>query len=249
MADRPYTLLSCGVSIDGYLDSATEKRLLLSNDADLDRVDAVRATCDAILVGAATVRNDNPRLLVRTQARRDERVARGLRPSPIKVTVTERAQLDPCANFFATGDTEKLVYCASATVAEARDRLGPVATVVDGGQPVDMQRMSEDLYARGVQRLMVEGGGMVHTQFLTADLADELPPGRRTVLRRRFPGPAVRQRRPVPLEPGPSRDARGGAPDRRRGAAAVCAFDTIPDGLTEEAQCHELCQPRRSAPS
>jgi len=174
VADRPYTLLSCGVSIDGYLDSATEKRLLLSNDADLDRVDAVRATCDAILVGAATVRNDNPRLLVRTQARRDERVARGLRPSPIKVTVTERAQLDPCANFFATGDTEKLVYCASATVAEARDRLGPVATVVDGGHPVDMQRMSEDLYARGVHRLMVEGGGMVHTQFLTADLADEL---------------------------------------------------------------------------
>ena len=149
MADRPYTLLSCGVSIDGYLDTATGKRLLLSNDADLDRVDAVRAACDAILVGAATVRNDNPRLLVRTQARRDERVARGLRPSPIKVTVTGRAQLDPCANFFAPGDTEKLVYCASTAVAEARDRLGRVATVVDGGQPVDMQRMSEDLYARG----------------------------------------------------------------------------------------------------
>ena len=174
MADRPYTLLRCGISIDGYLDSATEKRLLLSNDADLDRVDAVRAACDAILVGAATVRNDNPRLLVRTQSRQDERVARGLRPSPLKVTVTGRAQLDPCADFFATGDTETLVYCASATVAEARDRLGPVATVVDGGKSVDMQRLSEDLYARGVRRLMVEGGGMVHTQFLTADLADEL---------------------------------------------------------------------------
>jgi 5-amino-6-(5-phosphoribosylamino)uracil reductase len=59
-------------------------------------------------------------------------------------------------------------------LAEARDRLGLVATVVDGGQPVDLRRMSEDLYARGVRRLMVEGGGMVHTQFLTADLADEL---------------------------------------------------------------------------
>jgi 5-amino-6-(5-phosphoribosylamino)uracil reductase len=174
VADRPYTLLSCGISIDGYLAGATEKRLLLSNDADLDRVDAVRAACDAILVGAATVRNDNPRLLVRAKARRDDRVARGLRPSPIKVTVTARAQLDACANFFTTGDSEKLVYCASATVAQARDRLGPVATVVDGGQPVDLRRMSEDLYARGVQRLMVEGGAMVHTQFLTADLADEL---------------------------------------------------------------------------
>ena len=162
------------MSIDGYLASPTDKRLLLSNDADLDRVDAVRAACDAILVGASTVRNDNPRLLVRTQARRDERVARGLAPSPIKVTVTARAQLDVRANFFTIGDTEKLVYCASAAVAQARARFGPVATVVDGGQPVDMHRMSEDLHARGVERLMVEGGGMVHTQFLTADLADEL---------------------------------------------------------------------------
>jgi len=174
MAERPYTLLSCGVSIDGYLSGATEKRLLLSNDADLDRVDALRAASDAILVGAATVRNDNPRLLVRAQARQVERVARGLGPSPMKVTVTARAQLDPCAKFFTTGDTENLVYCASATVDQARDRLGQVATVIDGGQPVDMRRLSEDLYVRGVHRLMVEGGGTVHTQFLTADLADEL---------------------------------------------------------------------------
>jgi 5-amino-6-(5-phosphoribosylamino)uracil reductase len=174
MADRPYTLLSCSVSIDGYLDGATETRLLLSNDADLDRVDAVRATCDAILVGAATVRKDNPRLLVRAQLRRDKRIACGLQPSPIKVTVTGRGQLDTGAKFFTTGDAEKLVYCASAAVAETRERLGSVATVVDGGEPVDMRRLSEDLHARGVQRLMVEGGGMMHTQFLTSDLADEL---------------------------------------------------------------------------
>jgi riboflavin-specific deaminase-like protein len=162
------------MSIDGYLDTAGEKRLTLSNDADYDRVDDVRASCDAILVGAATVRNDNPRLLVRSPARRDARVARGLPPSPAKVTVTERARLDVCANFFTTGDTEKLVYCASATVAEARCRFGRVATVVDGGQPVTMRRVSEDLLARGVERLMVEGGGMIHTEFLTDDLADEL---------------------------------------------------------------------------
>jgi len=174
VADRPYTLLSCGMSIDGYLDNASAQRLILSNDADLDRVDAVRAGCDAILVGAATVRNDNPRLLVRSQARVDEREARGLTPTPIKVTVTERAELDPCADFFATGDTTKLVYCASETVSAARDLLGPVATVIEGGHPVQMRRVSEDLHSRGVRRLMVEGGGTVHTQFLTADLADEL---------------------------------------------------------------------------
>ena len=174
MPDRPYTLLSCGMSIDGYLGRASPRRLELSNDADFDRVDAVRASCDAILVGAATVRNDNPRLLVRSKSRREERAAQGLPPSPIKVTVSERLDLDPGADFFTTGDTEKLVYCASPRVVDARSRLGEVATVVDGGQPVEMRRISEDLSERGVQRLMVEGGGKVHTQFLTDNLADEL---------------------------------------------------------------------------
>ena len=174
MPDRPYILLSCALSLDGYLGSASPRRLELSNDADFDRVDAVRASCDAILVGAATVRNDNPRLLVRSQNRREARTARGLPQSPIKVTVTERVELDPHADFFTTGDAEKLVYCVSPRVGDARTRLGEVATVVDGGQRVKMRRLSEDLGARGVHRLMVEGGGKVHTQFLTDNLADEL---------------------------------------------------------------------------
>lgn len=173
MRDRPYTLLSCSVSMDGYTAGAAS-RLLLSNDADFDRVDAVRASCDAILVGAATVRSDNPRLLVRSQGRRDERTSRGLPPSPMKVTVTRRAEFDPRADFFSSGDVEKLVYCPRSCVGVARARLGPVATVVDGGHTVEMRRLIDDLAGRGVERLMVEGGGTVHTQFLTADLVDEL---------------------------------------------------------------------------
>jgi 5-amino-6-(5-phosphoribosylamino)uracil reductase len=173
MRERPYTLLSCCVSIDGYIGSAAS-RLLLSNDADFDRVDAVRASCDAILVGAETVRIDNPRLLVRSEARREDRTARGLPESPIKVTVTRRAELDSGADFFNLGDAEKLVYCASPGVEEARNRLGGVATVVDGGDDVEMRALSTDLAARGVERLMVEGGGNVHTQFLTDDIVDEL---------------------------------------------------------------------------
>ena len=123
--------------------SATRaSRLLLSNDADFDRVDAVRASCDAILVGAETVRVDNPRLLVRSQTRRAERAARGLPASPIKVTVTRRAELDARADFFSVGDAEKLVYCASSRVDDARERLGPVATVVDAGDSVEMRTLT-----------------------------------------------------------------------------------------------------------
>jgi 5-amino-6-(5-phosphoribosylamino)uracil reductase len=173
MCERPYTLLSCCVSIDGYIGNAAS-RLLLSNDADFDRVDDLRASCDAILVGAETVRTDNPRLLVRSATRRDERVARGLPESPIKVTVTRRAELDAHADFFSLGDIEKIVYCSSRRMAAARQRLGPVATVVDAGDEVEMRTLSADLAQRGVDRLMVEGGGTVHTQFLTEDIVDEL---------------------------------------------------------------------------
>ncbi len=173
MPERPYTLLSCSVSLDGYLGDQTP-RLALSNEADFDRVDGVRASCDAIMVGAVTVRTDNPRLRVRSQARRDERTARGLPPSPAKVTVSDRVDLDARSNFFTAGAAEKLLYTSTPRVADARAKLGPVATVVDGGQRVRMRRLTEDLADRGVGRLMVEGGGTVHTQFLADDLVDEL---------------------------------------------------------------------------
>src|SRR4051812_1765236 len=161
MADRPYTLLSCGMSIDGYLDSTDAPRLQLSNAADFDRVDAERARCDAILVGAATVRKDDPRLLVRSAARRAERVARGLPASPAKVTLTRRGELAPTAAFFATGDSDKIVYCPARVADDVRARLGTVATVVGAGpgRDADMAGVLEDLSARGINRVMVEGGG------------------------------------------------------------------------------------------
>ncbi len=88
MPSRPYVLLSCAISADGYLDDAGPERLILSGPADLDRVDGVRAGCDAILVGAGTVRHDDPRLLIRDPRRRARRAARGLPEHPARVTLT-----------------------------------------------------------------------------------------------------------------------------------------------------------------
>jgi 5-amino-6-(5-phosphoribosylamino)uracil reductase len=172
--ERPYVLLSCAMSVDGYIDDATPRRLLLSNDEDFDRVDAVRATCDAILVGAETVRRDDPRLLVRSPERRRERVARGLPPSPAKVTLTATGDLDPSAAFFTAGDAPRIVYAASPAVAGLTGRLAFRAEVVDAGDPIALGRVLADLYGRGVRRLMVEGGTSVHTRFLREDLVDEL---------------------------------------------------------------------------
>ncbi len=156
------------------IDDTTSKRLLLSNDDDFDRVDEVRASADAILVGANTIRRDNPRLLVRSASRRDGRVACGLPESPIKVTLTSTGNLDPAASFFTAGQAGKIVYASSPAMGKTRERLADVATVVDAGDPPSLPGILADLAARGVRRLMVEGGGTIHTQFLTAGLADEI---------------------------------------------------------------------------
>jgi 5-amino-6-(5-phosphoribosylamino)uracil reductase len=206
MRERPYVLLSAAMSADGYIDDASTARLVLSDDTDLDRVDELRARSDAILVGAQTIRNDNPSLHVRSTARRRQRTERGLTPGPRKVTMTRSGDLDPRARFFATvphttvphttvphappGDPP-LVYAAPAVAADLSRRLSAAAVVVPAAVPaagggagggaeeppgtgdVDLTWILADLAARGVGRLMVEGGARVLSQFLSEGLADE----------------------------------------------------------------------------
>lgn len=171
---RPYVLVSVATSIDGYLDDMNQTRLLLSNTEDFDRVDAVRASADAILVGASTVRRDNPGLLVRSMERRQQRIRRGLTPHPVKVTLTGRGELDAAARFFSCGDSDKLVYTRDSVVGALRKTLGDTATVVAAGEPIDLGAVLDDLGDRRIKTLMVEGGGTVVTQLLGAGLVDEI---------------------------------------------------------------------------
>ncbi|MFF3466557.1 dihydrofolate reductase family protein [Streptomyces sp. NPDC001984] len=169
----PYVLLSAAVSLDGYLDDTGPERLLLSGPADFDRVDEVRASVDAILIGAGTIRADNPRLLVNSPERRAARVADGRPEYPLKVTVSGSGDLDPDAKFWHTGG-DKVVYTTDKGAQRAR-ALGLAADVVPLGPDLDWPALLKHLHdERGVRRLMVEGGGTVHTQLLQQGLADEL---------------------------------------------------------------------------
>ena len=173
MPPRPYVLLSCATSADGYLDDASPRRLILSGPADLDRVDEVRAGCDAVLVGAQTVRKDNPRLLIRDPRRSARRAARGLPAHPARVTLTATGDLDPQARFFAPGAL-RLVYCATPALGRARRRLEGAAVLIDAGDPLSLGFMLSDLAERSMARVLVEGGARLLGAFLADGLADEL---------------------------------------------------------------------------
>jgi 5-amino-6-(5-phosphoribosylamino)uracil reductase len=185
MTGRPYVVLSCAVSLDGCLDGTGEDRLVLSGEADLDRVDAERAASDAILVGAGTIRRDDPRLLVRSARRQAERSARGQPPQPAGATITASGDLDPAARFFhgggegegAAGPTaapRRIVYAAGPVVPALRDQVGTLAEVVDASDPAELTEILADLGRRGIRRLLVEGGARLGAQFLAGGLVDEL---------------------------------------------------------------------------
>ncbi|QIS07965.1 RibD family protein [Nocardia arthritidis] len=170
---RPYVLLSAAASLDGYIDDASADRLILSDAADLDRVDQLRAESDAILIGAQTMRRDNPRLLVNSAQRRAARVAAGKPEYPLKVTVTASGALGADLNFWRHGG-EKLVCTTDSGLAALGDRLAGLAEIVSLGPELDFATLLDELGRRGIRRLMVEGGTRVLTQFLAADLVDEL---------------------------------------------------------------------------
>lgn len=173
MAERPYVLLSVATSVDGYIDDTSPDRLLLSNAEDFDRVDQVRAESDAIMIGGNTLRSDNPRLLVNSEKRRADRVAAGKPAYPLKVTITSSGDLSRDLKFWHFGD-QKVVYTTDSTIAKLREELDGLADVVSTGPTVDFGAMLDDLGSRGIERLMVEGGGQIHTQFLSQNLADEV---------------------------------------------------------------------------
>ncbi|MFY8095310.1 MAG: RibD family protein [Niveispirillum sp.] len=159
--------LSVCMSLDGHIDTDGGKRLVLSGEEDCRDMHAVRADCDAILVGAGTVRRDQPRLTVRYPELVAQRRERGLADHPLKVVVTRGGDgLNADAGFFTQGGPV-IVLCAEPALPALRARLSSVAQVLDlgdGGVHSILSRLSD----LGIQRLMVEGGCQVLTQFLAA---------------------------------------------------------------------------------
>jgi 5-amino-6-(5-phosphoribosylamino)uracil reductase len=149
--------VSVAVSIDGFIDDRSGERLVLSSPEDLADMREEREKCDAILVGAGTIRRDNP----------------ALRSSnAMRVTMTESGDLDPSARFF-DGSVRTLVLASRARSSDLQTRLHDRATIVavDAFDPASIVTALE---SHGVHSLFVEGGTRVLTAFLSSGTFDRL---------------------------------------------------------------------------
>ncbi len=166
---------SAAISLDGYIDDASPRRLVLSCAEDWEQVRTLRAECDAVLVGAETIRKDNPALVLRSEELRERRIAQGKPADPVKVTISASGRLDPHARFFTEGAGRKIVIAGAEASSEHLAALRPVATVIVADTAhLTPETILHHLMQEGIRTLFLEGGTRVLTQFLTANAVDYL---------------------------------------------------------------------------
>ncbi|MBT3336989.1 MAG: 2,5-diamino-6-(ribosylamino)-4(3H)-pyrimidinone 5'-phosphate reductase [Anaerolineae bacterium] len=169
-------IINVAMTLDGKIDNVARRGAKISSDSDWDRVDRLRAESDAILVGGRTLLDEDPRLTVKSAALRDERVARGFEPDPVKVGIVSNATLTVKSRFLSAGTGKIIIFTTEQTSAKQLTFLREAGAVVCvlGKKRVDLNAALAFLEEWGIENLMVEGGGGMNAALLTAGLVDEI---------------------------------------------------------------------------
>ena len=170
---RPHVILKLAVSSDDKIAAAGYKPVAISGEAAKARVHLLRAQCDAILVGIGTVLADDPRLTCRLPGMEAR--------SPVRV-VLDRALRIPATSRLVHSARETPLWVMTSNVSEAPAamKLGAagaqvirVATTTAPPPGLDLPAVLHALAAKGITRLLVEGGARVASSLVTAGLVDE----------------------------------------------------------------------------
>jgi riboflavin biosynthesis pyrimidine reductase len=126
-------------------------------------------------VGAGTARTEGYKAPLPKPAHAAGRADRGQRPAPTLALVSRSLDLDPGSELFRQGAERVLVVTSAASDETARRRLQPVADVIVAGEElVDIGSALAEFAARGLTRVLCEGGPSLLAAVAAADRLDEL---------------------------------------------------------------------------
>jgi 2,5-diamino-6-(ribosylamino)-4(3H)-pyrimidinone 5'-phosphate reductase len=173
---RPFVFINIAMTADGKIDTFERKGAAISSQRDRERVDRLRAESDAVLVGGRTLLDEDPKLTVKSEAVRAERLRRGLAPNPVKVGVVSEANIKPDSMFLNTGPARIVIFTTQRT---SKDQLAflrsrAVEVYIHDSEKVDLALALATLKELGIQRLMAEGGATLNFELLKLGLVDEL---------------------------------------------------------------------------
>jgi riboflavin-specific deaminase-like protein len=161
--DGCFVLGRIAQSLDGRIATTTGASHWISGKEDIVHTHRLRALFDALVIGAGTVRADNPQLTTRE--------VEG--PSPVRVVLDTNRRLHADYHVFRDGP-ETLLMCATDAGGAGRVGHAPVLRLARAGQGLDIRAVLALLAERGLRRVLVEGGGITVSRFLAAGAFDRL---------------------------------------------------------------------------
>ncbi|HEY7581021.1 MAG TPA: RibD family protein [Acetobacteraceae bacterium] len=161
--DGCYVLGRIAQSVDGRIATASGASQWISGPQDIVHTHRLRALCDAVVIGAGTVRADNPQLTTREV----------VGPSPVRVVLDTERRLDARYRLFREGPTT-LLFCAPDAQGPDRVGLAQVLRLPRSGTGLSIGAVLAALAQRGLCRVVVEGGGITVSRFLAAGALDRL---------------------------------------------------------------------------
>ena len=158
-------IAQAGQSLDGRIATASGHSHYVTGPEDIQRLHRLRALVDAVIVGAGTIDADDPRLTVR---RADGR-------NPVRVVIDPRNRLDRGRQVFRDGAAPTIVIRQTGAAGDGRRRgETAIALPADASGAIDPHPVLAALRARGLRRVLIEGGGVTLSRFLDAGAVDRL---------------------------------------------------------------------------
>ncbi len=165
--NRPFVTLKLAGTLDGRIATASGESQWITGPEARRAVHMMRARHDAVMVGAGTVRADDPSLTVR---------GLGITQQPVRVVVSRHASLPADAQLARTATITPTWLChgPNANASAWTDQGVKGLPCAISHSQIDPDAVLQTLAEQGITRVFCEGGGMLASSFLAADLVDEL---------------------------------------------------------------------------
>ncbi len=165
-AARPIIVGHLGQSLDGFIATTSGDACYVTGPQNILHLHRLRALCDAVIVGARTVENDNPRLTTRLVSG----------DNPLRVVLDPKRRLPDSHHVFNDGDANTVRVTGRAAGSAPSSDSGRSNELLVGYADgrLDLRDLVRQLRARGCARIFVEGGGVTVSAFLEAGLLDRL---------------------------------------------------------------------------
>ena len=175
-AARPFVTVNFAITADGRVSTRNHTPADFTSKRDKHRLVEIRATCDAVLVGASTIAADKMTMGISDPALRAARVERKQPAYPLRVIVSNSGRVSPALRVFEKDFSPILIFSTTKMAARTRSALAEKADLwLHESTSVNLPAMLATLRTDyDVKRLVGEGGPRLFRALLVERLVDEI---------------------------------------------------------------------------